>query len=302
MLFLLNAVFRGAGDAAIAMRVLWIANFINLILDPLFIFGFGPVPGMGVTGAAVATTVGRSIAVVIQLVTLFRGRTRVRVQWRHLKPDWPILHNLTRLSSTGMLQYLIATASWVGIVRLISTFGTTILAGNTIAVRIIMFTILPSWGISNAAATLVGQNLGAGKPDRAESAVWKIGVYNMTFLGTLGIILFSIPRPLISLFTQDPGVIEAGVEALRIFSVGYLFYALGMVLTQAFNGAGDTRTPTLINVGCLWMFEIPAAWVLAHPLGFGETGVFWSVPVADGLVTLVALWIFKKGAWKLRKV
>jgi len=302
MLFLLNAVFRGAGDAAIAMRVLWIANFINLILDPLFIFGFGPVPGMGVTGAAVATTVGRSIAVVIQLVTLFRGRTRVRVQWRHLKPDWPILHNLTRLSSTGMLQYLIATASWVGIVRLISTFGTTILAGNTIAVRIIMFTILPSWGISNAAATLVGQNLGAGKPDRAESAVWKIGVYNMTFLGTLGIILFSIPRPLISLFTQDPGVIEAGVEALRIFSVGYLFYALGMVLTQAFNGAGDTRTPTLINVGCLWMFEIPAAWVLAHPLGFGETGVFWSVPVADGLVTLVALWIFRKGAWKLRKV
>lgn len=302
MLFLLNAVFRGAGDAAIAMRVLWTANLINLVLDPLFIFGWGPVPALGLPGAALATATGRSIAVAIQVATLFRGNTRVKVTWRHLRPDWTLLRNLTRLSSTGMLQYLIGTASWVGIVRLISSFGTTIVAGNTIAVRIIMFTILPSWGISNAAATLVGQNLGARKPERAESAVWRIGLYNMIFLGTLGVVLFAIPRQLISLFTQEPAVIESGVEALRIYSVGYLFYALGMVLTQAFNGAGDTRTPTLINVGCLWMFEIPVAWCLAHPLGFGETGVFWSVPVADGLVTLVALRIFRQGRWKLQTI
>lgn len=302
MLFLLNAVFRGAGDAAIAMRVLWTANIINIILDPFFIFGWGPFPQLGVTGAAVATTIGRSIGVVIQFVTLFGGRTRVVIRWRHLKPDWVLLRNLTRLSSTGMLQYLIGTASWVGIVRLIATFGTTVVAGNTIAVRIIMFTILPSWGISNAAATLVGQNLGARKPERAESAVWRIGIYNMVFLGILGLILFAIPRPLIGIFSQDPAVIDAGVEALRIFSVGYLFYALGMVLTQAFNGAGDTRTPTLINVGCLWLFEIPVAWFLAHPLDLRQTGVFWSVPVADALVTLVALLIFRKGRWKLQKV
>jgi putative MATE family efflux protein len=301
-LFLLNGVFRGAGDAMIAMRVLWIGNAVNIVLDPFLIFGWGPFPELGVTGAGIATVIGRGVAVTIQIYTLFGKQGRVRVEWRHIRPQWHVLRNLTRLSSTGMLQYLIATASWVGIVRLIAGFGTTVVAGNTVAVRIIMFTILPSWGISNAAATLVGQNLGARKPERAERAVWRIGLYNSIFLGGLGLALFAVPRLLVGWFTTDAAVVAAGAEALRVYSVGYLAYALGMVLTQAFNGAGDTLTPTLINVGCLWVFELPLAWFLSHRAGFAESGVFWSVPMADALVTAVSLWIFRRGRWKLQKV
>jgi putative MATE family efflux protein len=302
LLFLNNAIFRGAGDAAIAMRVLWIANIINLILDPCFIFGWGPFPRLGVTGAAVSTTIGRSVGVIIQLAILLGSYGRIKIRIEHLRPDWAVLRRLTRISSTGMLQNLIATASWVGIVRIIALFGKTAIAGNTIAVRIVVFTILPSWGLSNAAATLVGQNLGARKPERAESAAWRTGFYNVVFLGVVGLVFLIVPEPLVRFFTLDEAVVQAGALALRTFSYGYPFYGLGMVLVQAFNGAGDTLTPTIINVVCLWLVEIPLAWTLAEPAGFGLRGAYWAVPLGDILFTLVGVWLFRKGYWKKQKV
>ena len=302
LLFLINAIFRGAGDAAIAMRVLWIANLFNLALDPCLIFGLGPFPALGVQGAAVATTCGRGIGVLIQIFTLFGGRGRVALAPRHLKIDPAAMLRMLRLSGSAILQVMIGTASWIGLVRILSSFGSAALAGYTIAIRILVFALLPSWGMSNAAATMVGQSLGARKPDRAERSVWIAGFYNMIFLGAVGVVFVTLARPLIGLFTPDPAVVPIGVACLRTVAYGFLFYAYGMVMVQAFNGAGDTFTPTLINFFCFWAFEIPLAYLLAKPLGWGPQGVFSAIAIAFSLVAVVGTLAFRSGRWKNKKV
>ena len=302
MLFLINAVFRGAGDAAIAMRVLWFANAINIILGPCLIFGIGPFPELGVTGAAVGTTIGRGSGVVYQLIHLSRGNGRLRIRRSHLKFDLDVMRSIVRISGTATFQNFVGTASWMGLVRILTGFGSAAVAGNTIGIRIILFALLPSFGVSNAAATLVGQNLGAKKPDRAEAAAWKAGMYNTICLGTVGAIFLLFAPQIVSLFTMDPEVALYAVRCLRIVSAGFLFYGYAMVLTASFNGAGDTRTPTLINLVCLWMWEIPLAWALAHPFGFGPTGVFIAVSVAFSTMAFVSGWLFSKGMWKTKRV
>jgi putative MATE family efflux protein len=302
MLFLINAVFRGAGDAAIAMRVLWFANVINIILGPCLIFGIGPFPELGVTGAAVGTTIGRGSGVVYQLIHLSRGNGRLRIRRSHLKFDLDVMRSIVRISGTATFQNFVGTASWMGLVRILTGFGSAAVAGNTIGIRIILFALLPSFGVSNAAATLVGQNLGAKKPDRAEAAAWKAGMYNTICLGTVGAIFLLFAPQIVSLFTMDPEVALYGVRCLRIVSAGFLSYGYAMVLTASFNGAGDTRTPTLINLVCLWMWEIPLAWALAHPFGFGPTGVFIAVSVAFSTMAFVSGWLFSKGMWKTKRV
>ena len=302
MLFLINAVFRGAGDAAIAMRVLWFANVINIILGPCLIFGIGPFPELGVTGAAVGTTIGRGSGVVYQLIHLSRGNGRLRIRRSHLKLDLDVMRSIVRISGTATFQNFVGTASWMGLVRILTGFGSAAVAGNTIGIRIILFALLPSFGVSNAAATLVGQNLGAKKPDRAEAAAWKAGMYNTICLGTVGAIFLLFAPQIVSLFTMDPEVALYAVRCLRIVSAGFLFYGYAMVLTASFNGAGDTRTPTLINLVCLWMWEIPLAWALAHPFGFGPTGVFIAVSVAFSTMAFVSGWLFSKGMWKTKRV
>jgi len=302
MLFLMNAVFRGAGDAAIAMRVLWFANAINIILGPCLIFGLGPFPELGVAGAALGTTIGRGSGVLYQLYHLSRRGGRIEIHGRHLGIDTAVMKSILRISGTATFQNFIATASWMGLVRILTSFGSAAVAGNTIGIRIILFALLPSFGVSNAAATLVGQNLGAGKPDRAEAAAWKAGLYNTICLGTVGALFLLFAPQLISLFTRDPEVAGYGVACLRIVSAGFLFYGYAMVLTASFNGAGDTRTPTLIALACLWMWEIPLAWVLARPFGFGPTGVFIAVSVAFSTMSIVSGWLFSKGYWKTRRV
>jgi putative MATE family efflux protein len=302
LLFLINAIFRGAGDAAVAMRCLWLANACNLVLDPLLIFGLGPFPELGVTGAAVATTVGRGIGVLYQFRRLAARDRRFVIERHHLRPDAGIMRTLVRLSSTGIFQILVSTTSWVALVRVIATFGATALAGYTVAIRVILFALLPSWGLSNAAATMVGQSLGAGKPDRAEASVWKAGFYNMLFLGAVGVLFVAFAPLIVAAFTDDPGVARYAVQALRIVSAGYLFYAYGMVLSNSFNGAGDTSTPTLINIGCFWLLELPLAWTLAIPLGLGPTGVFLAITLAFSALAVVSAVIFRKGWWKRRAV
>ena len=302
LLFLINAVFRGAGDAAIAMRVLWFANAINITLGPCLIFGLGPFPELGVTGAAVGTTIGRGCGVLYQLYHLTRPGGRVTIERRHLRVDGDTMRAILRISGTATFQNFVGTASWMGIVRIISTFGSAALAGNTIGIRIILFALLPSWGISNAAATLVGQNLGAGKPERAEAAAWKAGLYNTVFLGTVGVSFLLFAPWLIAIFTSDPEVARYGVGCLRIVSFGFAFSGYGMVLTQAFNGAGDTRTPTWINLVVLWLWEIPLAWFLATTGGFGPTGAFIAVSIAFITLTAVSSWLFSKGHWKTQRV
>lgn len=302
LLFLMNAAFRGAGDAAIAMRVLWTANAFNLLLDPLLIFGIGPLPEMGVAGAAVATTIGRGVGVVVQLIVLLRGRGRLGMQPRHLRPDPRVMWSLIALSATATFQMVIGMVSWVGLVRILATFGSAVLAGYTIAIRIVIFALLPSWGLSNAAATMVGQGLGAKKPERAEQAVWIASRYNGMFLTVLGIVFFVFAEPLVRFFSTDADVVRYATACLRIISLGFPLYAYGMVLTQSFNGAGDTWTPTWINLFCFWLWELPLAWWLSHAAGFGASGAFIAVTVAYCTLALVSAVIFRKGKWKERQV
>jgi len=302
LIFLINAIFRGAGDAAIAMRVLWLANTINILLGPCLIFGLGPFPKLGVTGAALATTIGRGTGVLYQIYRLTRGDARVAVRRIHLALKPAIMASLIRLSGSGTFQVLVGTASYIGLVRIVSTFGSAALAGYTIAIRLVIFCLLPSWGLSNAAATMVGQSLGAGKPERAERAVWIASGYNMAVLGSVGVLFIILANPIVGLFTHDPTAAPTGALALRTMSFGFLFYALGMVLTSAFNGAGDTWTPTWINLACFWAFEIPLAYVLARMLGVGPFGVFFAITVGYSSFAVVSAMLFRRGKWKLRRV
>ena len=302
LLFLVNAIFRGAGDAVIAMRVLWLANAINIVLGPLLIFGVGPFPQLGVVGAAVATNIGRGIGALFALSRLVRPGSRVRVRRHHFRLDPALMWQMVRLSGSGTFQILVGSASWVALVRVISTFGSTALAGYTIGMRVVMFALLPSWGLSNAAATMVGQALGAGKPDRAEQAVWMAGRYNLWFLGGVGVIFVALAGPIVSIFTSDPAVASYGVGCLRIVALGFPFYAYGMVLTSAFNGAGDTWTPTWINLLVFWMWEIPLAYVLAIAFDRGPRGVYISITLAYSTLAIVSALLFRKGRWKSRKV
>ena len=302
LLFLVNAIFRGAGDAAIAMRVLWLANIINILLGPCLIFGLGPFPRLGVTGAAVATTIGRGTGVLYQVYRLSRGDARIAIRRAHLALKPAIMGSLLRLSGSGTFQVLVGTASYIGLVRIVSTFGSGALAGYTIAIRLVIFCLLPSWGLSNAAATMVGQSLGAGKPDRAERAVWIAGGYNMLVLGAVGLLFIVFAHSIVGLFTHDPVAEPTGALALRTMSYGFVFYALGMVLTQSFNGAGDTWTPTWINLVCFWLWEIPLAYFLARVAGFGPFGVFLAITVGYSSLALVSAVLFRRGRWKLRQV
>jgi len=302
LIFVINAIFRGAGDAAVAMRVLWIANLINLILDPCLIFGWGPFPELGIMGAAVATNIGRGVGVIIQIYYLQRKSGSIHILKRHLKVQWDVMKNLIRVSLGGIGQFIIATSSWVVLVRIMNEFGSEAVAGYTIAIRIVIFSILPSWGMSNAAATLVGQNLGAGKPGRAEKSVWYCSFVNMIFLVLIALVFIFYSEYLVGLFTQERNVIAIGAECLRYLSYGYVFYAYGMIMIQAFNGAGDTMTPTIINFFCFWLFEIPIALWASFILGMDERGVFLAVLLAESLIGIVGIVMFKKGKWKTRKV
>lgn len=302
LLFLINGIFRGAGDASIAMRSLWIANILNIILCPTLINGFGPIPAMGLTGAALATTIGRGVGVLYQLYHLFNGKGVIRILRKHISFDFPVMGSVLKLASGGTAQFLIASASWIFLVKILADYGSDALAGYTIAIRVIVFTILPAWGMANAAATLVGQNLGAKMPDRAEQSVWKAAKYNMFFLVTVAVLFFTGAEWIMMFFTTNKDVIASGVKCLRFVSLGYAFYGYGMVVSQSFNGAGDTKTPTIINLFGFWAFQIPLAYVLAKTLGLGETGVFLAIPVAESAIAVVAIILFKRGKWKTIKV
>lgn len=301
-LFLINAIFRGAGNAATAMRALWIANGLNMILDPLLIFGLGPIPAMGIEGAAIATTTGRGIGVIFQLYVLFGGKTRIKFYWTEFKPKLAIIKRLLSISIGGVGQFLIESASWILLIKLISRYGPEALAGYTIAVRIIIFTLLPSWGISNAAATLVGQNLGAGKLDRAERSVWRTAYINLSLLIVISIVFFLAAPWLISLFNENIAVVDYGTKTLKIVCLGYVFFAFGMVLSQAFNGAGDTKTPTLINFFSFWVFQIPLAYLLAIYFELEVIGVVTAIAIAHSFHAIICMWFFKRGKWKEMKV
>ena len=302
MLFLNNAIFRGAGDPAIAMRVLGIGNAINMVIDPILIFGLGPFPELGVTGAAIATNTGRGIAVAIQLWTLASGKSRIHITRRHLELVPAVMWNVCRLSGSGFLQILVDTSSYIGLVRVIATFGSDALAGYTIAIRIVLFAIIPAWGLSNAAATMVGQALGAGKPDRAEQAVWTAAKYNAIVLGAVGALFVVFAPQIVAIFTADAAVAPNAVDCLRIVSAGFVFFAYGLVFTQSFNGAGDTWTPTWINLGCFWAWQIPLAWLLAIKMGMGPRGVYIAMTVAFSTLAVVSGIIFRRGWWKARTV
>jgi putative MATE family efflux protein len=302
LLFLINAVFRGAGDAAIAMRVLWIANLVNIGLNPCLIFGLGPFPRLGVTGSAVGTTIGRGVGVLLQLWVLTSGRGRLSLHASQLRVDLLVMWRLIRLSLNAIFQYMVQMASWIGVVRIIASFGSAATAAYTIAFKVIIFAILPSWGMSNAAATLVGQNLGAGKPARAESSVWRTGLYNMLFLGGIGLLFIVFAPQIVALFTTDPVVAPLAVTGLRLFSCGNISYSYGMVITAAFNGAGDTTTPTMLNLVCFWLCQIPLAWALAFHAGLGPSGVYIAVVVSDSLLAGLGILLFRRGTWKQVKI
>jgi putative MATE family efflux protein len=302
LLFLNNAIFRGAGDAAIAMRLLWVSNIINLVLDPCLIFGLGPFPRMGVTGAAMATFTGRSIGVLYQFWRLARGTERLPALGRHLRVNLKVMARLVRVSATGIVQFAIAHVSWIFLVQIVALFGAAAVAGYTVAIRIVMFFILPSWGLSNAAATLVGQNLGAKRPDRAAKAVWRTGFYNMLFLGALGVFFVVFATPVVRLFLSDPAVVPIAAVALRTFACGNVGYAYGMVMLQAFNGAGDTLTPTIVNFFGFWALELPLAWVLAKPAGMHSEGAFLSIVIAECAMAGAGIVLFRQGRWKRQKI
>jgi putative MATE family efflux protein len=302
LLFLINGIFRGAGDAAIAMKVLWLANGINIILDPCLIFGWGPFPELGLKGAAVATTTGRGIGVIFQVWLLLSGSGRLRILRKHLRVQSDVMWRLMKVSLSGMGQFLIADVSWVAMVRIVAMFGSSALAGYTIAVRVIIVTILPAWGMANAAATLVGQNLGAGKPDRAEQSVYRTAFYNMVFLGIVGVVFIVFAEPIVGFFTHDPAVIPYGVDCLRFVSYGYLAYAWGMVLVQAFNGAGDTVTPMKINIFCYWCWQIPIAYLLSTTLELGPRGVYLAIAIAESTLAVIGLIVFRRGKWKQQQI
>ena len=301
-LFLLNAIFRGAGDAMLALKSLWLANAINIVLDPLLIFGLGPFPELGVEGAAIATNLGRGIGVIYALSFLLGRDGRIKLGLNELRLRFGIIVSLLRISAGGVAQYLLATASWIFLMQIVAGFGSAVVAGYVIAIRVVMFTILPAWGLSNAAATLAGQNLGAGKPDRAEAAVWSIAMYCAGYMALVGAICWFFAAPILGFFTQEAQAIESGALALRIVSLGYIPAGFGMALTQAFNGAGDTLTPTVINFIAFWIVQVPLAYALALLLGFGSEGVFWAIFASDLLIGAIACWAFARGRWKLREV
>jgi putative MATE family efflux protein len=302
LLFTINAVFRGAGDAAAAMRVLWFANALNIVLDPILIFGFGPVPAFGIEGAAIATTIGRGSGVLLQLWILFRGGPHLRILRAQLVWHAAILRNIARTSLGGIGQMIVAMTSWIFLMRILAAIGSEAVAGATIAVRIMMFTMMPAWGMSNAAATLVGQNLGAGHSDRAEASVWRIGAYNMVYLLAISVAFFAVPREFMGIFSGDAAVVAIGAEWLRILSYSLFVYGWWMVSVQAFNGAGDTVTPTWINAVFFWLIQIPLSWLLAVALDWQHSGVFWGVFISETAVGLFTLWLFTRGRWKTARV
>ena len=302
LLFLINAVFRGAGDASVAMKVLIFSNLLNILLDPLLIFGWGPIPAYGVKGAAIATTIGRGSAVLLQLLILFMGWSKIKVGLKDVVLRAKVMLNLVKVSLGGIGQFIIGTSSWVFLMRIMAEFGSEVLAGYTIAIRVLMFTLMPSWGMSNAAATLVGQNLGAGKPKRAESSVWKTGKYNAWFMVVVSLFYLFFAEFILKIFSDDPEVIENGALSLRVIAAGYVFYAYGMVIVQAFNGAGDTKTPTIINFFCFWVFQLPFAYAAALYFELGVLGVLLAITFAEVLIAVISIVWFKKGNWKKVKV
>ncbi len=302
MLFLINAVFRGAGDASLAMRSLWLANILNILLGPVFIFGLGPIPAMGVEGAAIATTIGRGTGVLFQVYHLFFGKGIIKLHAGNMPFKADIIGRLLKVSAGGTSQFLIGSASWIFLVRIMSSFGSESVAGYTIAIRLIVFAILPAWGMANASATLVGQNLGAGHPDRAEKSVWRTAFLNMIFLGSVTILFLIFARPMLNFFTEDPEVLRNGIQCLQIVCLGYVFYAYGMVISQSFNGAGDTRTPTLINFFGFWLFQIPLAYTLAMVFHTGSPGVYAAISIAESAIAIAGIIIFRKGKWKTVKI
>ena len=302
LLFSLGGVLRGAGDASTAMRSLWLANGINIILDPILIFGLGPFPELGVTGAAIATTTGRGVGVLYQLYMLQKGGGNVGLKASYFKIDWEIIRQIVSISAGSTVQFMIGSASWIFLMRIISIFGSSVVAGYTIAIRIIIFTIMPSWGMANAAGTLVGQNLGANQPERAEKSAWTAAYLNVGFLILVGIFFFFFADNFVAFFNADPKVVATGVECLKIFCFGYLFFGFGMVLSQAFNGAGDILTPTIVNIICFWAIEIPLAYVLAISFDWGPRGCYWSVAISESLLAIIFIVLFRKGKWKTVKI
>ena len=302
LLFLINAIFRGAGNASIAMWTLIVSNGLNIILDPIFIFGLGPVPAYGVEGAAIATTTGRGVAVVIQLLVLFFGSGKIKIALQSLKLQLALIFEIIKVSLGGIGQFIIGTSSWVFLMRIMSEFGSEVLAGYTIAIRIMLFTLMPAWGMSNAAATLVGQNLGAKQPERAEKSVWITSKYCAYFMGLVSVIYIVFAPTFLGWFSNSEEVITNGALCLQVMAAGYIAYAYGMVVIQSFNGSGDTKTPTLINFVCFWLFQLPFAYVMAIVLDFGPKGVFWAITIAEVLIAIIGIWLFKKGKWKTVKV
>ncbi len=302
LLFLINAIFRGAGDASIAMWTLILSNGLNIILDPIFIFGLGPIPAYGVEGAAIATTIGRGTAVITQILILFYGSGKIKLVLKDLVLRISLIFNIVKVSLGGIGQFIIGTSSWVILMRIMSEFGSEVLAGYTIAIRIMMFTLMPAWGMSNAAATLVGQNLGAKQPERAEKSVWITGKYCAYFMGFVSVIYIAFAPTFLGWFSDTPKVVENGALCLQIMAAGYIAYAYGMVVIQSFNGSGDTKTPTLINFICFWLFQLPFAYIMAITLDFGPKGVFWAITLVEVLIAVVGVWLFKKGKWKTVQV
>ncbi|MEM1360033.1 MAG: MATE family efflux transporter, partial [Bacteroidota bacterium] len=298
LLFVINGIFRGAGEAAKAMRVLWLANGINIILDPIFIFGLGPIPGFGVEGAAIATTIGRGVGVLYQLYLLFGDRSVVKMGERAWIIDWSMQERIGRIASTGAFQYLIASASWVFLMRIVAAFGDAAVAGYTVSIRLILFTLLPAWGLANAAATFVGQNLGAKQPERAERGVWVTLRVTTFYLLTLSLGYYFFAQPLVQAFVEEVEAVAFGIQSLQLFALGYVLFGVGMIPVQAFNGAGDTRTPTLINFICFWLIEIPLGYYLGKELGYAVEGVVGAVVIAEAVLAALAVWLFWRGKWK----